>query len=270
MEERLQARPLALGEAELAGVLATAAKLRLADRALPTAEVAAELAATARLDPELLERAQADHRLRRGLAGLSEGDRRWFALKRFVAGLPGTLASPARAADARLAAHVLAGRSQAARKQGKPRLSVWLAHRALALDPSCYKAWYDLGQSLEKLGRPEEACDAYRLAIEHGLAEPVVNDPFALSGALNNLAILVEGAVGDEVAEAMYRKALEVRPSNGIAAWNLALLFKARGRYDDALAALALARAVMPEDQDVVKQLGIVEAAKAATKEATP
>lgn len=259
----MQERPLSLGEAELAGVLATAARLQAGP--LPdAAAVAAELARTVDLDPDLLARARADHRLRAGLTGLTAGDRRWFALKRFVAGLPGTLVPKPASADARLAAHVLGGRAQAVRKEGNPRLGVWLAHRALALDPTCYKAWYELGIALERLHRPEEACDAYRAAIEHGLTEPVAHDPFALSGALNNLAILVEGAVGDDVAEAMYRKALAIRPSNGIAAYNLALLYKARGRYDDALAALALARAVRPDDADVMKEVGIVEAAKAA------
>ena len=260
---------VALGEAELAGVLATAARLQ----ATPVPDAAmidratAELAAAARLDAATLTRARADHRLGRGLAGLTSADRRWFALKRFVAGLPGTLVPRPTPGDdgdaARLAAHVLAGRAQAVRKEGNPRLGVWLAHRALARDPSCYKAWYELGIALERLHRPEEACDAYRVAIEHGLAEPLADDPFALSGALNNLAILVEGAVGDDVAEAMYRKALEVRPSNGIAAYNLALLYKARGRYADALACLALAKAVRPDDQDVAKEIGIVEAARA-------
>lgn len=259
-------RPPALGEAELAQVLALAAKIRLDERPLPTAEVAAELARAVDLDAGLLARAQADHRLRAGLSGLTAGDRRWFALKRFVAGLPGSLVPRPVAADARIAAHVLAGRAQARRKEGNPRLGVWLAHRALALDPTCYKAWYELGIALERLHRPEEACDAYRIAIEHGLAEPLPHDPFALSGALNNLVILVEGAVGDDVAEAMYRKALEIRPSNGIAAYNLALLYKARGRYDDALAALQLARAVRPDDGEVTKEIGIVAAAKAAAE----
>ncbi len=256
--------PLALGEAELAGVLAIAASLAAADDPAARA-TAAELQQAARLDPQTLARAQALHRLQAGLVGLTPADRRWFALKRFVAGLPASLLPQPAAVDPqalRLSAHVLAGRAEAARQAERYRLATWLAHRALAHDPGCYKAWFELGRALAQRGRPEEACDAYRLAIAHGVAEPVVHDPLSLSGALNNLATLVEGAVGDDVAEALYQKALAIRPTNGIAAYNLALLYKARGRLAEAEAKLVLAAALRPDDPDAASELAIVRAAR--------
>lgn len=258
-------RPLALSPGEVAAVLETAARLqRHEPGAGPAAAGAAasELARAMGIDAGTLTRAAADHKLETGLTGLTVGDRRWFALKRFVAGFPGSLLPrPDTPRGNRVGAFVLATRANTERKAGRNRLAIWLAHRSLARDPSCYKAWMELGRALENLNRLEEACDAYRLAVEHGLAESPLEDPVALSNALNNLAILVEGAVGQDVAEAMYLKAMAVRPTGGVAAYNLALLYKTTGRFAEALPWIELAATLRPDDEDVQKELGIVRAA---------
>ena len=91
--------------------------------------------------------------------------------------------------------------------------------QAIALDPRCAKAWYNMGVMYEKENMVVEAEAAY----EKGIAiEP-------LAEAVNNLANCKRALLKLDEAEANYRRATEL--GYGAAQLNLALLLMLRGDY---------------------------------------
>jgi tetratricopeptide (TPR) repeat protein len=255
-----------LGPEAIAGVLATAARLQQAERAPGDAHAAlAEVADAVGLTDATLARAHADHLLEAALAGLTAGDRRLMRATSFVAGLPGSLLGPPRPTpEVRVRAHMLARQAGAFRREKALRKAARLARQAIWLDPAGCLGWFQLGRVLEARGRFEAAADAYRAAVEAGLAAGPdgPEDPTPFADSLNNLAMLLEGAVDDAVPEAMYRRAMALKPTSGITPYNLGLMYKARGRLAEALACFEQAARLMPGDADTERQLAVVKAAQ--------
>lgn len=90
--------------------------------------------------------------------------------------------------------------------------------------------WFDLALELEATA-PEEACRAYRrvLAREPGRADAHLN----LGRLLHERGVLA----GEDGAEEHYRRALELGPEDGVAAYNLGVALQDQGRERDAVEA---------------------------------
>jgi len=92
----------------------------------------------------------------------------------------------------------------------------------------------DLGDVLMELERPAEAADAYRAAARLSPRDAPVRAALAA-------ALMAEGDVAG--AEAAWRAALGIDPSSFTARFDLATLYYESGRFEEALAELAKARA---------------------------
>jgi tetratricopeptide (TPR) repeat protein len=84
---------------------------------------------------------------------------------------------------------------------------------------------FNLGNTLDALGRTREAALAYHQAI--------ARDP-TFAEAFVNLAALEEAAGRTGAAEAFLRKALAVQPHFGTALYNLAMVLTRAGAYEEA------------------------------------
>jgi serine/threonine protein kinase/Flp pilus assembly protein TadD len=98
---------------------------------------------------------------------------------------------------------------------------------AVAIRPHSPGAHVNLGNVLDKHGRPDEAVAAFRKAIEL--------KPDYASAYLGLGVVLAEGKRLDD-AEAAYRRAIQVKPDYAEAYNNLGLVLRAKGRTDEAIA----------------------------------
>ena len=100
-------------------------------------------------------------------------------------------------------------------------------HRSLAtVAPGAEEAHLRLGESLRIRGRPEEAADSYRRAVE-------LNPRYAQAHVMLGVSLAALGDI-DGAVEA-YREALEIDPANATGHFNLAGLLEARGEIQQAL-----------------------------------
>ncbi|HXE56260.1 MAG TPA: tetratricopeptide repeat protein, partial [Tepidisphaeraceae bacterium] len=155
--------------------------------------------------------------------------------------------------------------------------------RGLAAQPTRFESWNNLGNALQKSGRPDEAMSAYRQAIA---LRPEYADAWNNLGnvlqeqkqwdqaiahfqraiglqpsypeAWNNLANALAGKKQLEQAIGAYQKALEQRPEFPSAWYNLANSLQKTGELDQALAALKKAIALQPDYTAAYQNLGNV------------
>lgn len=111
--------------------------------------------------------------------------------------------------------------------------------QAIALRPNAPATHRNLGDSLQRLGRRDEALSAYRRAVELAQAELRVNPSDIVGRA--SLAVYAEKA-GDHAAARAYLAEVERQAPDDPAIWSrVAQAHAIAGRTDDALAALARA-----------------------------
>ena len=99
-------------------------------------------------------------------------------------------------------------------------------HKTVEISPQDFEAHYDLGVTLQELGKFEEAEVSFRHAIE--LKPNFVEGHYYLGIVLRGLNRLDE-------SEASYRKALSLKPDLSEATLNIGQLFLDRGDYESAL-----------------------------------
>jgi len=99
-------------------------------------------------------------------------------------------------------------------------------HKTVELSPQDFEAHYDLGVTLQELGKFEEAEVSFRHAIE--LKPNFVEGHYYLGIVLRGLNRLDE-------SEASYRKALSLKPDLSEATLNIGQLFVDRGDHESAL-----------------------------------
>lgn len=121
--------------------------------------------------------------------------------------------------------------------------------RALALDPSHAAAYNNLGNALRGLGQLDEAVASYRRALE--LEPDFVEAHSNLGNALRNLGQL-------DLAVASYRRALEIKPRYPEACNNLANALLDLGQLDQAQASYARAVQIKPDFAEAHSNLGNV------------
>ena len=108
-------------------------------------------------------------------------------------------------------------------------------HKTVELSPQDFEAHYDLGVTLQELGRFAEAEGSFRQAIE--LNPDFVEGHYYLGIVLRGLDRLDE-------SEASYRKALSVKPDLAEAILNIGQLFVDRGDYESAIEQFDLCNAI--------------------------
>ncbi len=156
---------------------------------------------------------------------------RWAALAAGVAAAAVSFAVPSGGLARADLAGALANRAVSLKEAGDLARAEETARRALALDPECVMARYDLGVILEALGRPAEAAEEYRGAI--------ARDPG--HAAAGNLAAILVTAGDFAGAEAVLRPALRASPGDRVAWTNLVVALAAGGDLAGAREAAAAA-----------------------------
>ncbi len=140
---------------------------------------------------------------------------------------------------------------------GRLREAIGAYHQAIELDPTYASPWNSVGDVCRLLERPDEAIDAYRRAVE---LEPAMAWPY------HSLALIyVERANDDrtayEAAITLYRQAIE-RYSNDrdrARAWNdLGSTYQALHRLEDAIKAFRRAIELDPTYTTPLNKLGDV------------
>ena len=103
-------------------------------------------------------------------------------------------------------------------QEGDARQAVELIGKAVALQPDCADAHFNLGTAFQDLGRLEDALASYRKALE---LKP------DLAAAHNNLGVMLENLGRLDEALHNYHKALAIEPHFADAWTNLKLTMKA-------------------------------------------
>ncbi|MDJ0764396.1 MAG: tetratricopeptide repeat protein [Myxococcota bacterium] len=122
---------------------------------------------------------------------------------------------------------------------------------ALSLEPYRAATHYNLGITLQELGRLKEAAGAYKAALKI--------DPADVS-AHNNLGLVYAGVGLYDLAAASHMTALDLDPGYAEAAFNLGLAYKAQGNLQSAAEAFGLALKIAPtlvQAQEQLTALGI-------------
>lgn len=120
--------------------------------------------------------------------------------------------------------------------------------RSLALDSSNVKTLLNLGRVLLDQGKPNEALERVNaaVALDSGSAD------------VHRMMARVQSALGQrDSAEASYRVALSIDPTDSWSMNNLGLLLIDQGRYEEALPPLARAVELRPEAPAFANNLGV-------------
>jgi len=112
--------------------------------------------------------------------------------------------------------------------------------RAVRLAPNHLKAWFNKARALEKLGRFDEAQEAYRTG------DKFCPDPRALSASLRNLACIFEalGRPGDALP--VLERAIAVYPNEPYAYLSASQICESMGLYDRAMSYIEQFLAAFP------------------------
>ena len=108
---------------------------------------------------------------------------------------------------------------------------------AIEKDPNDAAAYSNLGWLLKNLNRPEEAEAAFRQAI--------AKDP-DLALAYSNLGLLLRKLKRLEEAEGVYRQAIEKDPNDAAAYSNLGVLLRSQNRFEEALSLFEKSHTLFP------------------------
>ncbi len=117
--------------------------------------------------------------------------------------------------------------ADALERAGRLEESVRLLERVLGQWPALTDTWYNLGLRRRRLGRPLEALEAYREALERGVAGPE-------EVHLNRGVIYADDLQRFDDAEREYLAALRIAPGYAPALLNLANLREDEGRRAEA------------------------------------
>ena len=123
-------------------------------------------------------------------------------------------------------------------KLGKYEEALDAFNKAIEINPQYDLAWYNKGVTLGELGRQEEALDAYNKAIEI--------DPQDASAWYNKGVILGELGRQEEALDA-YNKAIEIDPQYARAWYNKGVALGELGRHEEALDAFNKAIEIDPQ-----------------------
>lgn len=162
---------------------------------------------------------------------LGDGKARWIPagkLEKTWKGAGHALMVPMPRPAGGLPPDVVFRRAVALERSGEQQLAATLYGTVVDAEPRHVQARVDLGNVLRRLGRVDEATEAYReaLRVEPGSVE-----------ALNNLAwLLYEGGARLEEAEALARRATAAaaEPQRAAVADTLARILAARGKCEEA------------------------------------
>ena len=119
--------------------------------------------------------------------------------------------------------------------------------QAIALRPDFTTAHYNLGDALKRLGRLDEAAASYTQAI-------ALKPDFA--EAHNNLGNMLKELGRLDEAAASYRQAIALKPDHAEAYSNLGVTLKGLGRLDEAAASYTQAIALKPDFAEAYYNLG--------------
>ena len=119
--------------------------------------------------------------------------------------------------------------------------------QAIALRPDFTTAHYNLGDALKRLGRLDEAAASYTQAI-------ALKPDFA--EAHNNLGNMLKELGRLDEAAASYRQAIALKPDHAEAYSNLGVTLKGLGRLDEAAASYTQAIALKPDYAEAHSNLG--------------
>lgn len=147
----------------------------------------------------------------------------------------------------------LLGRSKALKGQGRYADALLLVERAAQLDTRSFDAWFNLGDTLNKLDRQSEALEAYERAQ--------VLDPTS-SVVWNNKADVLRRLWRFDDALVAYNRTLALDSYNMLAWHNLQLVLRRLGRHEEAHAAyrhaqeLLRRQTVTPSDAEIIRITG--------------
>ena len=147
-------------------------------------------------------------------------------------------------------------------RQRRPANALPLVERLLVREPNNGEVWYWKGAVMAALGRPADAIQAYRAALDKSPASPAY-----IWGALGetyfNLSLYPE-------AIAAYREAVKL--SDGALGWRfwLAVALKDGGHLDEAIAMDEKMAAEQPDDPAPARQLAMALSQAGRHKEAIP
>jgi len=173
--------------------------------------------------------------------------------------------------------------SQSALTDGDMDRAQQLSEKAIEMDPAYPAAWRQLGVTLQRLGKAEEAVKAFRRAVDidvddivawRGLAtafsqlgqfddavlalRSVVAGQPDNASAWNDLAVaLAKQSQWSEAAQA-FRKVTQLQPDNASAWRGLADVLARLNREDEAIVALSKAVAIHPQDAAAWRELGLL------------
>lgn len=143
---------------------------------------------------------------------------------------------------------ILVDLGQALERAGRPVEALAQLRRAVEIEPNHPRARRALGVALAARGASAEALEELRRAVE------LAPDPTAALVALAD-ALLTSGR-GEE-AEAALGRALELAPDEPLVLYTAAKAAHAGGRLESAIAGYRRAREVAPSDPNVLHNLGV-------------
>jgi tetratricopeptide (TPR) repeat protein len=216
--------------------LAALEQFRAAAQANPTKAEGRYNTGTTLVNIADAERTQAAEAAARGDAALAERLRRQAAEREVAARADFEAAIRLDPRHAR--AHLNLGLSL--RRDGRDEEAVALYRKALAIDPRYEKAWYNLGNALRERGDLPGAEEAYRntvrLDVHHARAH-------------NNLGVILADSGRHEDAVASFEACLAADPRHETAPRRLAESLVALGRHEEARTALERALLLNPQDE---------------------
>jgi TolB-like protein/Tfp pilus assembly protein PilF len=118
-------------------------------------------------------------------------------------------------------------------------LAIKECKRAIALNPNSAQGYVYLGQSLSYFGRTEEGIESIKKGMRLS--------PFPDSWYIWNLAIAYREAGRYEESIAEYRRALKLRPNNGLAYMALSMTYALASRFEEAHEAYSEAIKIDPK-----------------------
>jgi predicted O-linked N-acetylglucosamine transferase (SPINDLY family) len=133
------------------------------------------------------------------------------------------------------------------KQTGNPGAALSPMQKAAVLSPADVEAHYNLGVTLQELGRLAEAEASYRHALQ---IDPDYAD------AHSNLGVTQQGLGKLPDAEASYRRAILLRPDYVSAHSNLGCVLKEQGRFLDAEGCYRLALQISPDSAQAHNDLG--------------
>ena len=136
------------------------------------------------------------------------------------------------------------------KEQGNKAAGISLYEQALAINPGCVRAMYNLGVAHAECGHHDKAIFMYNMAVR---IEPTCAE------AYNNLAVVMRETGNMEAAVKACEAALQIRPGFPQCLNNLATLYTSQGRAFEALHLLQAALMAWPGYAEAHNNLGVLQ-----------